>query len=258
MLLPYLSWFDARFRCEWHFRRNVGGSSLTEEAKLAKEMDTADSQQTFLTWLLEVPALYAIMVGSFLSLFVPSEGVNCVTFRNDCSMSDRYGLEDPFPRVVLFFNVLTCLVLVIGNFVAGRREQFLIDYLDYDIAFPKGHLNAVLDRYPDIKVKLRFWNLSLRRTAGWSLCILIVNCLISAVFLLRRTFSPRTVCCPDITHKGVKTVTVLSSFMLLVINKLRREFVVARESKKDGLGISSLHMQPLSYNAIDHKVRSAG
>lgn len=245
--LPYGAWFDARFRHAWRYCREAG------EALDDKALDAADCKQSVLTSLLEVPALYAIMVGAFLSIFVPSEGVSCVNFRTDCSFSVRYGLGEAFPKVVLIVNAATASVLLAGNFVAGRREKFLIDNLDVDTAFPKTHLQTVITRYPQIAAGLKYWNLALRRTAFWSLFLMPLNCILSGVYVLRRTFSGESNCCPDITHKAVKTVTVLLSSMLLVLNKIRRDYMVSRESKRDAQGISSMHLAPLNYNQVDHK-----
>jgi hypothetical protein len=41
--------------------------------------------------------------------------------------------------------------------------------------------------------------------------------------------------------------------MLLVLNKIRRDYMVSRESKRDAQGISSMHLAPLYYNQVDHK-----
>ncbi len=50
----------------------------------------------------------------------------------------------------------------------------------------------------------------------------------------------------------VKTITTLVTNTLLVFLKLLRHLRTTKRSLNETLGISSVHMLPLSYNVIDH------
>ena len=121
-----------------------------------------------------------------------------------------------------------------------------------DDEFPKTHLATVIDRYPLIKHSLNRLNTACLHLATASLVLVIVNFISSAIYVINKTFSNSTTCCPDITHKAVKTVTTLITNTLLVTLKLIRELNTTRNSKRNTMGISSMHMLPLAYNVIDH------
>ena len=184
--------------------------------------------------------------------FIPSEGVNCVTFRSDCDLYERMGLNSIFSRFVLYCNVSCCAGAVFTNMIAGRRELWLIKFLDVDPAFPQTHLSTVIDRYPSIKEDFRFWNRWLRRLSTTTLLQVVGNFAVSLAWVVRRIFVDTTICCPDVSQKSVKALTVLISSTLLVISTLIRQVNTSRLSKERSLGISSMHLLPLCYNQIDH------
>ena len=130
--------------------------------------------------------------------------------------------------------------------------MFLIEYLDEDDEFPRTHLVTVIDRYPRIKRNLYLLNSACFHLASATFVFVIINFISSAIYLINKVFSKSTTCCPDITHKSVKTVTTLITNTLLVTLKLIRELNTTRRSKISTMGISSMHMLPLAYNVIDH------
>jgi len=240
-------YFESSGLRDWKYLR-----SREEQGADGAAFNRADLIQTVKTVLLEIPITYSIMIGSFLMIFVPSESVACTHVRGDCSSGQKLGLDRPFPCYVLAMNALTAAVFVLSNYVVAKREMWMIEYLDQDDEFPKTHLKTVIDRYPHIKHNLDMLNSACMHLSLTCMMLVLINFISSAVYVLNKTFSTDTTCCPDIAHKSVKTVTTLITNTLLVMLKLIREVNTSRASKVNTMGISAMHLLPFSYNTIDH------
>ena len=250
---PVGAYFEkARLR-DWVFAHNQyqRNSKLgfdPNAASVAGIEDAMDVKQSVLTWLQEIPWQYSIMVSSFLVLFVPDV---CSAYRSDCGNHEKLGTQTLAGRYVFAMNCITCAVFFISNIFYNRREMWLIEWLDADEELPPTNLTNMIERYPKIKAQLAVQNRRCMVASLVTIFVLLVNFISSCTLLLHRAIHAQ-VCCLGTIPQAVKTVTTLVTSVLLVIVKLLRHLRTARRSLINNMGVSSVHMLPLSYNCIDH------
>jgi hypothetical protein len=230
------------------YRRNSLMGFDPNSTTVAGIEDATDVKQSLLTWLQEIPWQYSIMVSSFLTLFVPDV---CTAYRTNCGTHEKLGTHDAAGRYVFAMNCITCAVFFTSNIFYNRREMWLIEWLDADEELPPTNLTHVIERYPKIKAQLAVQNRRCLIASLVTILFLLINFISSCTLLLHRALHAQ-VCCLGTIPQAVKTVTTLVTSVLLVIVKLLRHMRTSRRSLINNMGVSSVHMLPLSYNCIDH------
>ena len=216
--------------------------------KVAGIEDAGDVQQAAITYLKEIPMLYSIMVGSFLSIFVPE---HCTSYVAVCSDKSNTGAGSSLGAGVLVFNCLTAAAFVVSGGLFNRRETWLIEWLDADDEFPPTHLGHIIDAYPRIRDALRRHNLRCLSATRVTAVAVLINFVLSSCLLLRNVTRAEKECCPGILPGATKTVTALLTNTLLVLAKLLHRLATTGRSLRETAGVSSVHQLPLVYNVID-------
>ena len=168
-----------------------------------------------------------ILMASFPMMFVPQQCGD-----EPCSMSDKLFNWGWLSLV----NGITFASFIRLYYVQGKREHFLIEYLDEDDTVAENELNEQIIKYPIIHKDLLQLNKDIKISNIICISTFVVNTIYSSCFILIQRYLDST------------TVTVLLTNSLLVQGKLMQ----IRESYiGDDLGVSTVSTCPRIYNVID-------
>ena len=181
---------------------------------------------------------YKILMGTFLTAFIPRECKEGV-----CSLTDNIYDDELYHRVAISLNAFSFLVFLAFYYAEISRENWAIEYLDIDPTKPNDHLDDEIEKYPDIKKRMRELNTKYLTTTKFCTGLQVVNIGVSI---------------GDIASHwaGAATVTPLLSSILLIFMKLYASFTVANASIKDERVFSAYLSIPKTFNTIDEDYRS--
>ena len=193
--------------------------------------DTKERIRVFALFLLEV---YKIMMGTFLSLFVPhncpESDTECIAASNSPSMLSNVTI---WTNSVTFFSI--CILYVIEL----MRENFFIHHLDIDPSVPDINLVQVAPK--PVTILLNRWNRRYYFAALAGMIMTILNVILSSIFLLNH-------------YRNTSTLTTLLSFTLLVFMKLHRSYTMSKKSQRETRAYSSYMTEYSSFNVLDKDV----
>jgi len=168
-----------------------------------------------------------ILMASFPMMFVPQQCGN-----EPCSMTDKLFNWGWLSLV----NGITFASFIRLYYVQGKREHFLIEFLDEDDTVAENELNEQIIKYPIIHKNLLQLNKDIEISNIICISTFVINTIYSSCFILIQRYLDST------------TVTVLLTNSLLVQGKLMQ----IRESYiGDDLGVSTVSTSPRIYNVID-------
>ena len=176
---------------------------------------------------------YKICMGCFLSVFVTH---NCEGGRDECSVTDSFHPTSIFSTATIVVNAVTFAAIVALYAVELARENFCIEHLDIDPAYPDMYLKDVAPQA--LQKKLLTWNNRYWKMALSSVVLVVANISLSSVYLARHA-------------RGIGTVTTTLSFSLLVLMKLWRSFSMAREDRANVRARSAYMTEYTSFNILD-------
>ncbi len=196
-----------------------------------------DNQQRIKTGAAFVLEFYKIIMGAFLTVFVPrscEEGV--------CTLTQNINDEDSLHRVALGFNAFSFLTFLAFYTVELRRENWCIKYLDIDPEKPNEFLDDEIENYPMIKKEMGDLNLLYKRVTDICLGAQTLNVCVSLA---------------DISDRwaGAATLTPLLSYILLVFMKLFSAKTMSKSAVEDERAFSAYLTGPKTYNTIDEDHR---
>tara|TARA_B100001094_G_C17982789_1_gene696074 strand:+ start:8 stop:856 length:849 start_codon:yes stop_codon:yes gene_type:complete len=188
------------------------------------DQDTKDRiQNTFSMGIMFIK----ILMASFPMLFVPQQCDG-----EPCSMSEKM-LGWGWLSLV---NVITFASFIGLYFFQGKREHFLIEYLDEDDNVAENKLTTQILEYPIIRAGLLELNKNIMYTNMLCIFMFIINTVYSSCFILIKRYLDST------------TITVLLTNSLLVQGKLMQ---IRQSYTGDDLGVSTVATSPKVYNVID-------
>lgn len=193
--------------------------------------DTKERFRVFALFLLEV---YKIMMGTFLTLFVPH---NCPESDAECIAASNSPTM--LSNVTMWTNSVTFFSISVLYIIELMRENFLIHHLDIDPTVPD--INLIQVAPEPVTVLLNKWNRRYYLAAITGMVMTIVNVSLSSVFLLNH-------------YRNTSTLTTLLSFSLLVFMKLHRSYTMSRKSQRETRAYSSYMMEYSSFNVLDKDV----
>ena len=168
-----------------------------------------------------------ILMASFPMMFVPQQCGD-----EPCSMTDKLFNWGWLSLV----NGITFASFIRLYYVQGKREHFLIEFLDEDDTVAENELNEQIIKYPIIHKNLLQLNKDIEISNIICISTFVINTIYSSCFILIQRYLDST------------TVTVLLTNSLLVQGKLMQ----IRESYiGDDLGVSTVSTSPRIYNVID-------
>lgn len=200
-------------------------SNPVTQKHMKLDRDTKERLKVCFSFLLES---YKICMGCFLSVFVA----------HSCGEQQSCTILESFrqPSVAIALNGATFASICLLYTIELMRENWCIQHLDIDPAFPDVHLKEVAPAA--VKKALLVWNNRYWKAAVASMALVVSNIVVSSIYLSQN-------------YQGVSTVTTTASFSLLVLMKLCRSFQMAREDRHTVRARSAYMTEYTSFNILD-------
>jgi hypothetical protein len=174
-------------------------------------------------------------MATMLSIFVPQK----CDENNECSLSDNLDDLTDYNTFVLAFNFITLGIFVFEYSWEYYREHWMIEYLDVEPKKSNINLKEEIQNYPDFMKKLIDINKRYKRLTEIVVGFAIANFVFSAVLVLHYYYL------------DYRTITVLLSNLLLVVDKLYNSWGIAHKSHGEILAYSAYMKTPVLFNTID-------
>lgn len=187
----------------------------------------SDTKEKMETRLAMSVMFIKILMASFPMVFVPQM---CGT--TTCSFSQKMVGWNWLG----FMNWITFFSFMRLYWYQGKREQFMIEYLDEDDEVSENSLTKQIEEYPEIKKQLINLNTKLQFSNNCSGLLFVLNTAWSASWILL------------VRYLDATTLTVLLTNSLLVHSKLMQ---IRTSYTGDDLASSTVAVRPRVYNVID-------
>ncbi len=176
---------------------------------------------------------YKILMGTFLTVFVPRQCGNDV-----CSINDNIYDDGLYHRIILIFNGVSFLIFMMLYYNEIKRENWCITYLDIDDNKSLDNLDNEIEEYPNIKSNMVKLN---KRYKFFSILTLIsqfFNIILSSIDIIDN-------------HAGAATLTPMLSYIILILIKLYNSMFISYSSLINERAYSAYLKGPKTYNSID-------
>ncbi len=194
---------------------------------------TVDNKQRLTTAFLFILESYKIIMGTFLTIFVPQE-----CNQETCTILQNIQNNTVLHRIATISNLISFIVFIAFYSIELKRENWCIKYLDIDDNKASNNLDTEIESYKDIKINMNKINKHYKIITSICIGTQIINISLSVA---------------DILHQfnGISTITPLLSYVILIAIKLIMSFNIAYSSLKDERAYSSFMKISKTYNTID-------
>lgn len=199
---------------------------------------TDDQKQTLKSIVIMLSESFKVLMATLLSIFVPQRCDNQPD--NLCTMMDNFTNLTKYNTAVIVFNFLT-LGGFIGLYVVEYiRENWCIQYLDIDNNLANTNLKTEIELYPEYKERLITLNNNYNNISIAIVVSNIINFILSAVLIY------------GYYYLDYRSITVLITNFILIIDKLINCFNVSNKAVEEMLPISAYMTTPIVFNIIDN------
>ena len=195
---------------------------------------TIDTKQRIQSSLICALEFYKVLMGSFITLFVPHR---CDDDRI-CSIKEIFSDADAFRIFVLCVNFLSCVQLLALYALEIRRENWCITYLDIDPTKPNNNLDTEIEAYPDFKERMSRVNRQYRKLTLACVVSQAINISVSIVDL-------------GMYWPGSVSIGPLIGYVILLLTKLYNTYFISGASLKEERAYSAYLTISKTYNTID-------
>jgi len=202
---------------------------------------TDDQKQTINTIILLVSESFKVLMATLLSIFVPQLCDNQA--EKLCTLVDNFTNLTKYNLAVLIFNFITLGCFISLYFVEYTREHWCIEFLDIDNDKPNTNLKTEIEKYPEYKDKMIELNNRYNNISILVVAMNIINFILSAVLIY------------GYYYLDYRSITVLLTNTILIIDKIINCFNVSKKSVQDILPISAYMTTPVIFNIIDKDYR---
>ena len=194
---------------------------------------TVDNKQRLTTAFLFILESYKIVMGTFLTIFVPQE-----CNQETCTILQNIQNNTVLHRIATISNLISFIVFIAFYSIELKRENWCIKYLDINDNKASNNLDTEIESYKDIKSNMNKINKHYKIITSICIGTQIINISLSVA---------------DILHQfnGISTITPLLSYVILIAIKLIMSFNIAYSSLKDERAYSSFMKISKTYNTID-------
>ena len=177
--------------------------------------------------------LYKILMGTFLSLFIPQKCGNEM-----CSLYYNAHNTNLLHTVTLVYNAICFTFFMMLYTTELKRENWCIKYLDINPEKPIENLDDEIEDYPTLKAQMKTLNTMYRLQTEVCILLQVSNTVISVLDLSNR-------------WAGSSSLTPLISYSILVFSKLSTTHMIADASIKKERAYSAYLAGPKTFNVID-------
>ena len=198
---------------------------------------TDDQKQTINSIILLLSESFKVLMATLLSIFVPQRCDN----QSDklCTMADNFTNLTNYNIAVTTINFITLGCFITLYVVEYMRENWCIEYLDIDNDKANTNLKTEIDKYPEYKEKMMLLNDRYNNVSILVVCMNILNFISSAVLIY------------GYYYLDYRSVTVLLTNVILIVDKIINCFNVSKKAVQDILPISAYMTTPIIFNIID-------
>lgn len=202
---------------------------------------TDDQKQTINSIILLLSESFKVLMATLLSIFVPQRCDN----QSDkiCTIVDNLTNLTNYNIAVTTINFITLGCFIILYVVEYMRENWCIEYLDIDNDKANTNLKTEIDKYPEYKEKMMLLNNRYNNVSILVVCMNIINFILSAVLIY------------GYYYLDYKSITVLLTNVILIVDKIINCFNVSKKAVQDILPISAYMTTPVIFNIIDKDYR---
>ncbi len=177
---------------------------------------------------------YKILMATLLCIFVPQKCED-----RECTLYDNFTDLSAYNMFVLIFNFITLAIFVGFYGVEYYRENWCIEHLDTDPTKPLTNLKEEIMLYPEFKEKVQQIDY-IYYSYSKILCVCtVINFIVSSILIYVYYYF------------GFKSVTVMITYFLLVIDKLIFSLTMSKISYEEFLLHSVYMTGPIYFNVID-------
>ena len=198
------------------------------------DADTKQRLTTFLSMCLE---FYKVLMGTFLTVFVPQQCEDAI-----CTMRQNFFSGSMFNTLGNASNFVTFVSIGSLYYIELKRENWCIRYLDIDDDKCTTNLDTEIEAYPKYKQEMATLNKHYIISVYVSLFMMITNFIISGIVVYQ-------------SYTGINSITTFVSFFLLVFMKLYNSWTVGALSIKHERANSAYMKEPKTFNTIDSDYR---
>lgn len=177
---------------------------------------------------------YKIVMATLLCLFVPQKCDD-----HECTIYDNFTDLSVYNTVVLVFNFLTLFSFIGFYGVEYYRENWCIEHLDTDNTKSITNLKDEIVFYPEFKDQLNRIDYVYHLYSKVLFLCNIINFVMSSILIYIYYYF------------GFKSITVMITYFLLIIDKLVFSFTMSKRSYEELFLHSAYMTGPIYFNVID-------
>lgn len=200
-------------------------------------MISDDNMQRIQSWISIGANGYKVLMASLLAVFVPQKCPESAA--NECTMKDNFTDLTGFNVAVLIVNFCTLAIFLVFYGIEYYRENWCIEYLDYDENKAFNALHTEIEAYPQLKEKLTGINQLYYKMAITAMIFNAVNFVMSSVLVY------------GFYYLDYKSVTVMITYLILIADKLVFSLNISKKSYEEVVPNSAYRTGPVVYNTID-------
>jgi hypothetical protein len=194
------------------------------------DIDTKERLKVIFIFLLQS---YKVLMGSMLVVFVPQ-----LCNEKICTIMDNLNNKDNLHHISLIINYITTISFTICYTIELKRENWCVEHLDIDDNIGYTHLPFAIKKRPELKKQLQQINNYYYYSSYLTTFIYIINFIISTISIYFH-------------NAGNATITAYSSFVILILMKLKNALYISKNSKKNNMALSAYMTELKSFNVID-------
>jgi hypothetical protein len=175
-------------------------------------------------------------MATLLSIFVPQICDN----QSDkiCTITDNFTNLTDYNIAVTTFNFITLGTFIALYVIEYMRENWCIEYLDIDNNVANTNLKTEIERYPEYKEHMIILNNHYHIISIITVVMNVVNFILSAVLIY------------GYYYLDYRSVTVLLTNIILIVDKIINCFNVSKKSVEEVIPISAYMMTPVIFNVV--------